>query len=64
MLELLTPLASASAIGAGKKNSFTPNPIRIDEGGAARRGGGDRILGRRIGGSMAGDSKAPQRQWG
>ena len=29
MLELLTLLASASAIGAGKKNSFTPNPIRI-----------------------------------
>jgi hypothetical protein len=29
MLELLTPLVSASAIGAGKKNIFTPNPIRI-----------------------------------
>jgi putative ABC transport system substrate-binding protein len=29
----------------------------IDERGAARRGGGDRVLGRRIGGSMAGHSK-------
>jgi hypothetical protein len=29
MVELLTPLVSASAIGAGKKNNFTPNPIRI-----------------------------------
>ena len=29
ILELVTPLASASAVGAEKKNSFTPNPIRI-----------------------------------